>query len=851
MSASERTTTDDARALGTEPRANAATRAGLLRRLLLLLLPLALVGPSLLPGKRFVPFAPVCFEPLSLEHPDAAAAAWDGANRWTIDRLFPTLSDEFAVRDAWNAGHAPLWDPTAGLGAPLAGGSMSGVWYPPRLLWAWLPPDLAAGWHALLAVFLAGLGMQCFLDRRGASTTAATLGALALQASAFVAVQLHMSMKFDAALWLPWALWAADGIVLRKRGAGPAFAAALGLSALAGFVPITVFVATTAVAWLAARAVFDRREGSASPGRVALAGAAACALAVGVSAIQLLPMREASANSLRGSAEAEVIAAGRAPLAASLSVVAPKLFGLPTEDRYAPALGAAWWFTGEDDADLAQRAVPLEWNLGAGVLIALLAAAGLAGAGRAALFPGLAALFWLCFVHGVPPASWLYGLPGFDLGAPTRAGSVLWVLWPWLAALGFDALRDARAPARRGAIVAAAICAVIGGFWWLGVDDERFQDDLYGELPERLDIEEDVVRAYMPPDALASDAARVRRQGLELLLLAAAGAGLVAAARRPRAFAGIGALLAIEALLLAPHHLAPRDLGGLDFVPPSRHMDALRSAADGGRVLRHDSSPSGFDEVFHLARPNLPQMYDVADLSSYRVFTPGWQVDLLALVDPRSPYLTGVSRISDPELLDHRLLDRMGVDAVLSQHELGVECVRRTDTAQAWNVYHRHGSLPRAHVVERLEYVSSDEVALQLLATHSLDPLKTATMVTDGPGGAPREDVAPPPRGPRLTGRTNWTRPDANRFHVTVGGTSGGWLVVREGWYPGWTATVNGEDVPVLRVDHAFRAVRVPAGDAQVEFVYRPRSFLVGAIVSALSALLAMAWWIFAERGAA
>lgn len=829
----------------------ATPRGALLRRLLLLLLPLALVGPSLLPGQRFLPLAPVCFEPLSLEHPAAAEAAWEGANRWTIDRLFPTLSDEFAVRDAWSSGELPLWDPSAGLGAPLAGGSMTGTWYPPRLLWAWLPPDLAAGWHALLAVFLAGLGMQCFLDRRGASPAAATLGALALQASAFVAVQLHLSMKFDAALWLPWALWAADGVVMRRRGSGPALAAALGLSALAGFVPITVFVATTTVAWLAARCVFDRRADSAPRGRVALVGVAACALAVGVSAVQLVPMREASANSLRGSADAEVIATGRVPAAAALTLVAPKLFGSPTEDRYAPALGAVWWFTGEDDADLAQRAVPLEWNLGAGVLIALLAAAGLAGAGRAALFPGVAALYWLCFVHGLPPASWTYGSPGFDLGSPTRAGAVLWVLWPWLAALGFDALREGRVTARRAALVAAAICVALGGAWWLRVDAARFQDDLYAELPARLDVEEDVVRAVMPPEALAGDAARVRGQGVQLLVLALAGGALVVVASRRRAVVGFGALLAVEALLLAPHHLAPRDLGGLAFLPESRHMDAVRRTADGGRLLRHDASESGFGEVFHLARPNLPQLYGVADLSSYRVFTPGWQVDLLALVDPRSPYLTGASRISDPELLDHRLLDRMGVDVVLSQHALDQECLRETDAAPAWHVYRRHGSLPRAHVVTQLEYVSSDEVALQLLATHSLDPTKTATMVTDGPGGAPREDTAPVGRGPSLVGRTTWSRPDPNRFHVTVAGSPGGWLVVREGWYPGWTATVNGAETPVLRVDHAFRAVRVPAGDARVEFVYRPRSFLVGAVMSALSALLALAWWFLGKRGAA
>jgi membrane protein YfhO len=815
------------------------------RRALLLILPLLLVGPSLMPGKRFLPIAPVCFEPLATEHPEAAEAAWEDANQWTADRLFPALSDEVAARSALSAGRAPLWTPLAGLGAPLAAGSIAGVWYPPRWLWLWLPPDLATGWHALLAVFLAGLGMQLFLERRGLSACAALIGALALQAGGFGIANLHLAMKFDAALWLPWSLWAIDGIFARRRGAPFALALSLACSFLAGFVPIAIFVALTAGAWLLFRTLTSR-QWSALP-----IGAAALVFGIGMAAIQLLPTLEASENSLRRPTDAAVIAEGRVPSAALLTLIAPKLYGVPTEERFAPGLGAVWAFTDDADDELAQRAVLLEWNLAAGVVALLLAAAGIAGGGRHAIFPGLAALAVLLFVLGWPPLAWLYGLPGFDLGAPTRASAVLWVLWPWLAALGVDALRGPGVVPRRALVAALLICAAFGATCWIGTSDEGFANEIYAELPARLEVDRALVEQYMPPDALAADARRIREQGLELLLIAIAGGAAAWLLRRPRFVVIAGLLIAVEGVSLSRSHLAPRNLGGVAFAPSSDRMTALSRTADDGRILRHDASESGLDEVLHLARPNLPQLYDTADLSTYQVFTPRWQVDLMSLVDPRSAYLTGASRISDVEQLDHQLLDRLGVNAVLSQHELERDELRLIDTAPGWRLYRRHGSLPIARIVPALEFCATDAVAMNLLSSHALDPQETATMVPSGPGGTPPQGSQPLDPARHRKGVLQWRRPAANRFAVSIQGSDGGWLVVREAWYPGWRATVNGDSTPVLRVDHAFRAVRVPAGEVEVEFEYRPASFTRGSRISALSLLLAMMMLFLPKRGLA
>ncbi len=49
------------------------------------------------------------------------------------------------------------------------------------------------------------------------------------------------------------------------------------------------------------------------------------------------------------------------------------------------------------------------------------------------------------------------------------------------------------------------------------------------------------------------------------------------------------------------------------------------------------------------------------------------------------------------------------------------------------------------------------------------------------------------------------------------------YLYLADAYYPGWVATVNGEETAVYRANVMFRAVRVPAGDSVVTFNFVPR----------------------------
>ncbi|MBU6151774.1 MAG: hypothetical protein KGR25_10010, partial [Chloroflexi bacterium] len=73
-------------------------------------------------------------------------------------------------------------------------------------------------------------------------------------------------------------------------------------------------------------------------------------------------------------------------------------------------------------------------------------------------------------------------------------------------------------------------------------------------------------------------------------------------------------------------------------------------------------------------------------------------------------------------------------------------------------------------------------------------------------------------------------------------------LVFTDSWAPGWSATIDGTPVPVLRVNNAIRAVMAPAGEHSLVWHYRPR-FLVPLLallalgVGTSIVLIAAPWW--------
>jgi len=74
-----------------------------------------------------------------------------------------------------------------------------------------------------------------------------------------------------------------------------------------------------------------------------------------------------------------------------------------------------------------------------------------------------------------------------------------------------------------------------------------------------------------------------------------------------------------------------------------------------------------------------------------------------------------------------------------------------------------------------------------------------------------------------------------NTIKLRVNSVCNSFLSTSEVYYPGWKAKLDGKKVDLYRGNVAFRSMYIPKGEHEIEFYFRPDSFLAGGIVTLLS----------------
>jgi hypothetical protein len=132
--------------------------------------------------------------------------------------------------------------------------------------------------------------------------------------------------------------------------------------------------------------------------------------------------------------------------------------------------------------------------------------------------------------------------------------------------------------------------------------------------------------------------------------------------------------------------------------------------------------------------------------------------------------------------------------------------------------------LPRAYFPKAVADVGSPAESRQALET--LDP--SAQSVVLLPHSPVRQDAA---------ATASIASYDEQSYRVRYHAASPSLLKLSVAWYPGWRATLNGGELPVLRVDHALMGAVVPAGDGEVEFRFHSNYFGAGLAITLVAAL--------------
>jgi hypothetical protein len=675
-------------------------------------------------------------------------------------------------------GHGLLWNRLQNCGEPFFAISPTGLLYPPQTLALFLDTHLALRVLFFLHLVVAGVGMYALCRALALTRAAALCGALAFEFGANTLWTAYWSPSILAVYaWMPVALALAERLVRRPSLANTLLlAAALTLQLLVGYPQVLLFTYQLVALRVAWEAA--TRWQSSLP-RAALAVAAALALAPLLAAVQLVPSFEVAAESIRSR-----------PL--TLEEIRPAHVTLTWTQfrewvgrRY--AYGALFTVSAAMLASLAVLRAPRR---------------------RIVVFYLLAAVTYFALAFDTPLFHLYLHLPlGRTFREPHRFLWVTAVVGCVVVAAGADAVVRGERPRRFRAFVLVAPALAALGFALLS--------------PTRL-------------------------RAVEIAL----GAGILALiAVPPTPAARVAAVVALPILLggqlLADnwHQLFAYVRDDTILMQRRPAFEAVRERAtlqDRTYPLAAERSTT-WQNLFDGMIKKSGQLFDVPSIVDYELQVSARYAALLVQTFMGTP-MTSFNQFTfldlAPKPASRPLFDLLATRYVVADAARAdaLQWPSGPDFALVWSrddhrVYENRRALPRAFFVPQARAAGDPAAVLDALARGRDDPRRMALL--EGPTAAPLGT-------PGAEGEAEIETDASESVSVRVQASAPGFLFLADQHYPGWRASVDGRPVPIHRANYAFRLVEVPAGGSVVRFDYRPRSLVIGAVVSAGTLVLVL-----------
>ena len=757
---------------------------------------------------------------------------------------------------AWkilSSGHLPLWNDLNGMGAPLFANYQSALLYPPNWLLFILQAIGGIGWMAwgqalLVAAHLAwaGLGMAMLARKLGLKDLAQSVCGLAYGLSGYLVARSSFLSINAAVAWLPWVILAVEGIEEfsqprnvgaktgeRRENLAPIrsfrgllrtarleiwrvrwLAVCLTLLLLAGHAQTAWYTLILAFLWAALRVWMEPGEQTESGNKVDRGGklihrlggmgkawgrlCLAALLAAALAAIQLAPTAEYLLQSQRaGQVDYEFAMNYSFWPWRFLTLVAPDMFGNPVRGDY-------WGYGNYWEDAVYIGLLPLILGLGAA----------LRQKSRAKILFGLAVLsFVLALGKNTPIYPWLYrSVPTFAMfQAPTRIS--IWAIFA-LALLAGMGVHSWRRPTGRGLYwtrlaTAGGLAVTIGaGLGWYLIHDINLTylratalAGLWGLGTGLLTL----LGPFSEKDPGVSPPYYERFWPWAVILFVAADLIVAGWGLNP----GIGVTFYAQEAINRVQERVGLDNGRV-MIPPE-----IETTIKYDRFMRFDSFMP-LDDWSQLRRIMLPNLNVLDGQSSANNFDP--------LVPAR--YARWMQAL-DKNLDEPITLNLMAVSVVENMESSLENGVRFTPISSG----------RRLRWVPCAILVRDEEAAWQMLFSGRFDPDRQV-IIEDG-GNL----VAPDCTEEDRSAGAIIVSDQPNQVLVQVHSQSPGWLVLSDTWYPSWRASLDGEDVPISHADYLFRAVRLEAGNHEVNFSYRPTSLISGSLMSLVAWMVLWVAW--------
>jgi hypothetical protein len=188
------------------------------------------------------------------------------------------------------------------------------------------------------------------------------------------------------------------------------------------------------------------------------------------------------------------------------------------------------------------------------------------------------------------------------------------------------------------------------------------------------------------------------------------------------------------------------------------------------------------------------------------------------------------------------ILENIPVNTSASFAFLNIGMVHKTDLAGE-KIYHFPiDNAERYHFITCPNYSSSEDDAFSKTKELFLNGGFVDMVVLEGLDKKQPEKCAPESE---ITGyQVLENKPNYQK--ISVEPRVSGWLIQMDTWYPGWMVKIDGNSAALLRADYLFRGVKVLPGSHIIEFIYQPKSFVIGFLLSVIS-LTGFVVWIILE----
>ncbi len=701
-----------------------------------------------------------------------------------------------------SSGHFPLWNPYILTGSPFFAAAQAAILDPINLLTYPTGPYAYWTWAALIRLTLLGLTTYAFMRSIGRSVAGGLASGVVFMICGFVVAWLNYSVV-TTLVWLPALFWTSTRLMQTGRMAwGAATAFTVGGLLVGGHPETQFLVGLVWASYCLYSVAVIRPQGPgmrAAARRVFFLGAMAL-LGVGLSAVQLLPFVDFLVNSnsiAERTGNLTPFYLGRSALFLAVSFF-PNFTGNPTQKDY-----WARSFTNFNEQ--------VDYIGLLAIALATLGAVYWSRRDRLAPFFAALGIIALLFDIRAPMFNLIRALPIFNVGQGVRWALVWSFCGALLAGYGLDALLNLRTNMKQlrntgfwflgGAVVAFGALLVI----YVGIRDFSW-DQSWRPLISHVKM----ARLFHPASVTL----------YWPIIFLAAGAVVVLARWK-----GLLKAPAMAALLVT---LLYADLWtfGSSYNPVTPRQ-AIYPTTKTTSFLKEHIGHERFVGTVQTFRPNTPMLFGVRDVRGYEDVVDATFAQLYA---PLNKKLDTVGKDGlQLRYTDHRLLQIAGVRYLLTMRKPRVATDRRP---YKWlfeenrvATYENEEALPRAYVVFSSTLAPNVLAATATLLAPEHDPTRNVVLTGGG------EHLA----GPQLDAKAApvaWRKDEPEDVELETNTPAPGYLVLSDNYTPDWEATLDGRGVPLLRANVVYRAVALPPGKHVVSFVYRPRLFYVGAIIS-------------------